>query len=466
MSQRKKRKQKAVEVQRRARAKRAARKEMLTQRIQTVLAIARAVAGSAATAEAHYRQLTAAEEEARQHAERVVRDATASLAQIEGIRASQADPHGDWRAVERELIKAAATIFRLTTCEEHGGLGSIWADLARRALARFDDPDADFFGGGAKEKYAEATEAIGAAQQNSDALAQAIPDLYPDRNRVAVFFAVSGQGDVKVGWVPAERVSPHTARVAAIPLGTDAFSLGDLVRIDQNQRVLAVLERVGRIRHANYDVDVNDSPAGTGEAAAHRYRDLQLYFYVNGIRTGASVQGRVALHLPNEISDAQLKTICARCPVSTWLEEVDDSANGQQLSEGSPDDAFIPLPDKPLPRAYPEIIVSCYRDAIAKGIQRPVVQIFECDRCTGEQEGQVRFGDLAIDYRLASDQGPEGPGEMALLVRVSPYSEAKSDWSDKCPFFLQPPPPGCFLVLLFRPNETEAFMFDIPPDER
>lgn len=105
-------------------------------------------------------------------------------------------------------------------------------------------------------------------------------------------------------WLWARPVGPKAAKVCNIPFGTRAFTLGDLVEIDEQNEIVRVLERGARTRHASYPRE------GSEEQVRERFATLRDRLGRFGIVVEGIDFGLVALAVPGEISDPGLATIC------------------------------------------------------------------------------------------------------------------------------------------------------------
>lgn len=127
----------------------------------------------------------------------------------------------------------------------------------------------------------------------------------------------------------ARREGPGRARVHNVPFLTDAFSLGDLVEIDDDNEVVRVLERVARTRHATYPTEGSDAEV------RQRYAGLKRYLGRFGIRAEGGVPGLLGLAVPLGLGDPELAAICSGCgePLDLIPAEGDDSVASDHREE-------------------------------------------------------------------------------------------------------------------------------------
>jgi hypothetical protein len=117
----------------------------------------------------------------------------------------------------------------------------------------------------------------------------------------------------------------HIVRIDNIPVFTTAFSCGDLVRVDDEQTVIEVLERRSRTKHAGYD------RSGSKKRVERRGKKLMKYLEGFGIKVEGIVVGFFGLAVPPDIDDDRLAAIIEASPVPVKLLEL---VGGATFEEG------------------------------------------------------------------------------------------------------------------------------------
>jgi hypothetical protein len=107
----------------------------------------------------------------------------------------------------------------------------------------------------------------------------------------------------------ATRISENSAKIANIPfLGADV-TLGDLVWVAKNGRVLRVLERCGRTRFGEYE------PGETLEETRDRWLLLAGHLRLHDIPAEPAVPGHFSMATPLDMDEERLASVAATSPV-------------------------------------------------------------------------------------------------------------------------------------------------------
>lgn len=100
----------------------------------------------------------------------------------------------------------------------------------------------------------------------------------------------------------AKRISRHTARMMNIPFGESQLTTGDLVRIDNQGEITAVLEHVGRTRALIYA----DPEQESKEAITKKYARIKSDLQKEGIDLEGMTAGICSISVPTDIDEEKL----------------------------------------------------------------------------------------------------------------------------------------------------------------
>lgn len=170
-------------------------------------------------------------------------------------------------------------------------------------------------------------------------------------------------------YLAARRISPTLAKITSIPMGTTQVSRGDLVEIDPEGVLVAVVEQATRCRHAAYDAaaaairavgDAADDAGDAGNgvvAAADAVGDaadvqaatlperLEHYMGKFDIAVEHGLPGFLGLAVPNNIDDLILNVVCNQCVPPLRLldsEDQEDVPVERTPPPGTDDEGHVP----------------------------------------------------------------------------------------------------------------------------
>lgn len=103
----------------------------------------------------------------------------------------------------------------------------------------------------------------------------------------------------------ARRIGKDTAKIENIPFFAGGLALGDLVRIDDDNEIVEVLEHVARTCGIQY----GDPDRLTREEAVQRYAEIKTKLAEHDIHTEGIIPGLCSLSVPNDVDPDMLADI-------------------------------------------------------------------------------------------------------------------------------------------------------------
>jgi hypothetical protein len=113
----------------------------------------------------------------------------------------------------------------------------------------------------------------------------------------------------------AQEVSGDTARIASSPFCTDEVGLDDPVHVSPSGKVLEVLKRGTRTRHARYEA-ANDQ-----EEAQRQWEMIQQHLARRNVGCESAYAGLFSMCVPLDLDEDGLREQIAQCKVSLVLIE-------------------------------------------------------------------------------------------------------------------------------------------------
>ena len=95
-----------------------------------------------------------------------------------------------------------------------------------------------------------------------------------------------------------------------------------------------------------------------------------------------------------------------------------------------------------------DLVFATYDEAIADGVEAPVLMLVDCEDELGSQIARGWLGDEQIDEAIAvhrADSGGEPGGGATAFARGVPWKESRAELSEAFPYLadaLQSPPPS------------------------
>ena len=116
-----------------------------------------------------------------------------------------------------------------------------------------------------------------------------------------------GKGTEESMW--AYEISPGKAKLANIPFVCHELSLGDLVKIAKDGRILRVLEHTAQTFGGKYSAE------GSKEEVYERFATIWEHLRKHDILVEPAFPGVLSMSVPRDISIPQVREICAECGV-------------------------------------------------------------------------------------------------------------------------------------------------------
>lgn len=168
---------------------------------------------------------------------------------------------------------------------------------------------------------------INSPKQHKNRGEATVRDKRPD-NLIKVYLAYpSSLRHLAAGeYLWAMQISEKAAKIENIPFFSAQLALGDLVEIDQDRKVIKVLEHAARTRGLIY----SDAKNETNEEITNRYTQIRERLEKYDITVEGVVPGRCSLSVPNDIDDEQLEVLADQLDAQlVVLDGEDDRAKNQ-----------------------------------------------------------------------------------------------------------------------------------------